>query len=369
MAKILILTVRHGSAHVRISNAVRSALLEIDPSSCVEVVDALAHCTRWFRTYYNSFEIPLKYWPALWGWIENVQHHGESTGPAWLYRRGARPLARFIKSQDPDIVVATEVGLCEIAALMKREFRARFRLVGVDGLDMDRPWAQPEVDLYPAAPGGVADQLLAAGVSPEKILTCGVPVDPVFGSLQDRVGVRRKLELERDVPVLLVIFGGLAFGRPQQVVKEIAKVKRPLQVVFITRRHHRLTEMVQRLCAGRPRTRVLGWVDNLQEWMAAADLLLGRTGSATVTEALNSGLPILGFDPPPGLERRVCELIEKWGVGFWVRRIEDLAPRLEQLLTCGDELEGLRANARTRARPQAAHDAAKGILDLLKEEN
>jgi len=65
VAKILILTVHHGSAHVRISNALRNALLGIEPSFSVEVVDALAHCTRWFRAYYNSFEIPFRYWPAL----------------------------------------------------------------------------------------------------------------------------------------------------------------------------------------------------------------------------------------------------------------------------------------------------------------
>lgn len=365
--RILILTVHHGSAHVRISNALRKALLEIRPGLSVDVVDALAHCTRWFRAYYNSFEIPLKYWPALWGWIESAQHHGESTGPAWLYRRGARPLFRFIEARDPDAVVATEVGLCEIAAMMKRETRATFRLAGVDGLDMDRPWAQPEVDLFPSAPGDVVEQLLAAGVSRDRILACGVPVDPVFGSLQDRAAVRRKLELEEDIPALLVIFGGPGFGKPRQVVREIAKVRHPLQVVFITRRHQRLTEEVQRLCAGRPHTRVLGWVDNLHEWMGAADLLVGRAGGTTVTEALNSGLPILGFDPPPGLEQRVCGLIEKWEVGYWIRKMENLAPCLERLLSHREELQRLRDNALAQARPRVAHDAGNAILNLLKQ--
>ncbi len=86
-------------------------------------------------------------------------------------------------------------------------------------------------------------------------------------------------------------------------------------------------------------------------------------------EALYSGLPILGFDTPPGDERRVCLLLEEWEVGHWVRRPEELAPLIERLLTHPDELERLRGNVRARARPQAAHDAAKAILDLLKEES
>jgi len=118
--KILILTVPHGASHQRASNALRAALLETQPDLKVEVVDALDHCTRWFRAYYNSYEIPLKYWPGLWRWIENMQDRKGATSPGWLNRRGARPLFKFIEEFDPDLVVATEVGICEFAALHKR---------------------------------------------------------------------------------------------------------------------------------------------------------------------------------------------------------------------------------------------------------
>src|SRR5579863_6986259 len=156
MPKVLILTVPHGAAHQRVAEALRKALVEVRPGVTVDVEDMLAHCPRWFRAYYNSYEIPLRYWPALWGWIEGRQHQGSSTGPGWLYRRVARPLFRFIENYRPDAVVATETGILEITAMLKRERGAEFRLVGVDGLDVDRAWAQPEVDLYAVAPDPVA---------------------------------------------------------------------------------------------------------------------------------------------------------------------------------------------------------------------
>src|SRR5262249_8179957 len=106
--RVLILTVAHGAAHRRASQALGKALLAINPNLPVQVEDALEHCTRWFRAYYDSYEIPLKYWPALWGWIERIQHQAESTGPGWFYRRGAQPLFRFIRSFGPNVVVATE---------------------------------------------------------------------------------------------------------------------------------------------------------------------------------------------------------------------------------------------------------------------
>lgn len=364
-SKILILTLSHGASHRRAATALEKALLTLQPDVKVEVVDALAHCAGWFRAYYNSYEIPLKYWPSLWAWIEGIQHQSTSTGPGWLYRRGARPLYRFIQSFGPDIVIATEVGMCELAALFKREGGTRFMLVGATaGVDLDHPWAQPEVDFYPVFPGQLPRQLEADGVPSEKILPCGTPIAPGFSPSPDRAKLRSRLQVASDIPLLLVLFGGTGFGRPRRIIAELRKIRRPLQVVFISGRNRRLEETLRSLCRGEPRYRVLGWADNIHEWMAAADLLLSKPGGATVVEAINSGLPILAFDPLPGAERRACDLIEENQFGRWVREPADLAPAIEVLLTFPEELARYREHALEMARPNAALDAARAILEL-----
>jgi processive 1,2-diacylglycerol beta-glucosyltransferase len=363
--KILILTVSHGGSHRRAADALRKALLEIRPGLTVDVVDALEHCARWFRTYYDSYEIVLKYWPTLWKWIENFQHQQPATGPTWLYRRGGQPLFRFIQEFDPDIVIATEVGMCELAAILKRETRARFFLVGVELMDFNRAWVQPEVDLYPADPGDLATELEAAGAPPGKILPCGIPVDPAFASLPARSTARMRLGIKSDLPLVLILFGGTGFGNPRQILAALNGVEQPLQAVIITGRNRQLEEEVRRQCNGRSNIRVFGWVDNIHEWMAAADLLVSKPGGGTVAEAINCGLPILAFAPLPGNECRIIARIEKWGVGYWVKRPEDLAPSLRRLLANSEELERLRERARARARPRAAFDAAQATLDLF----
>ena len=182
----------------------------------------------WFRAYYNSYEIPLKYWPGLWGYIESHQFEGETTGPWWLYRWGARPLFRFIKAFAPDVVAATEVGLGEIAIIHKRDTGAQYSLVGIETFAFERPWAKPEVDLYVSYPGEVAAQVRSLGVPPEKILECGVPVDPAFGLCPDRPALRERLGLPQDLPVLLVNFGGSGKRKPREVVSELQKVQATL---------------------------------------------------------------------------------------------------------------------------------------------
>ena len=363
--RVLILTLHHGSTHVRISRALEKALLHLRPNLKVEVVDALAHCAPWFRAYYNSYEIPLKYWPGLWDYIERHQHEGETSGPWWLYRLGARPLFRYIEAFAPDVVAATEVGLGEIAVIHKRVFGVRYSLVGMQTFAYERPWAQPEVDLFVSYPGEVAAQIRSLGVPPERILECGVPVDPAFGSCANRSALRARLGLQQDLPVLLVNFGGSGKGKPREVVSELQKVQQPFQVVFISRRDESLREELLRLSARMAHARVLSWVDNMHEWMAAADLLLSRAGGGIVAESLNCGLPILVFDAPPGNERRFCQLIEEcWHTGYWVKRPGELATRIDHLLRQTEELEQLRSNALRHAYPDAARIAAEAILHL-----
>lgn len=366
--RILILSLPHGAAHQRAAEALQRALQEIRSEVVVEVEDALAHCAAWFRRYYNSYEIPLRYWPGLWRLIESIQYRSTSTGPEWLYRRGGRRLFQFLRTWDPDIVIATEVGICELASLFKRDTQARFALVGVCLTDLERAWAKPEVNLYPIAPGDLAAGLEAMGVPPAKILACGTPIDPSFAIARDRAKARRHLEVEPDSPLLLILFGGTGFGDPRRILTELDEIKQPMQVVFITGGNQRLKEEVESQCRTRARTRVLGWVDNMHEWMTAADLLVSKPGGLTLFEAIACGLPFLAFDPLPGEERRTCDWIEKWKVGYWVRRPKELAPTIERLVADRQALHVLRERALALARPRAAYDAAGAILKLLERQ-
>ncbi|HEY6290904.1 MAG TPA: glycosyltransferase [Terriglobia bacterium] len=367
MSRILILTVSHGAAHRRVAVALQKALLELRPSLTVDVEDMLAHVSPWFRAYYNSYEIPLRYWPSLWGWIEGWQHEGSATSPGWLYRRGARPLFRFIESYRPDAVVATETGVLEITALCKRLTRANWLLVGVDGLDVDRAWAQPEVDLYPVTPDPVATDLAAWGVPPQKIVPCGMPLDPSFLSRPDRATARKNLGIASDAALLLVLFGGTGFGKPRALLRELAKVTMPFQAVLVAGRNERLRREAESALQSQPSHRdlnwqVLGWVDNMHEWLASADFVLNKPSGLAMLEAMACGVPFLAVDPLPGNERRHCGLIERWGTGYWIRSHRELAPVIEKLLTRPDEVACMRERALALSRPRAANEAAEAIL-------
>ncbi|MGH9406128.1 MAG: MGDG synthase family glycosyltransferase [Terriglobia bacterium] len=368
MPKVLILTTSHGASHLRASEALRKAFLEIQPVITVSVVDAIAQCAFWFRAYYDSYVIPMRYWPSLWHRIEKHQHQSSTTNPEWLYSLGGRPLFRFLETIAADVVIATEIGISELAALHKRRTAARTLLVGLELMDFNRAWVKPEVDLYPVVHADFGDELAAAGAPCSKIIDCGLPIDPAYSNLPDRATARERLNLRADVPVLIVLFGGTGFGNPRKIMAELAKIREPFQANFVAGRNRGLERELRRLATSSGLTadwRVLGWVDNMHEWMAAADLLLSKPGGSTVMEAAACGLPLLAFDPLPGNEERTCGWLDKWRFGVWIRSAGEIAPTIARLLANPAERACLRDRARRLARPDAAHVTAEAILELL----
>jgi processive 1,2-diacylglycerol beta-glucosyltransferase len=365
--RILILSTPHGAAHQRAAVALQKAFRDLAPPVDAEVVNTLQHTPAWFRAYYDSYVIPLAVWPGLWRWIESKQHQSESTGPGWLYRRAAQPLARYLRHYAPDAVIATEVGACELAALCKRQENAGFALVGVELMDFNRAWIQPEVDLFLTTHEDLGAELVSAGAAPSRVVTTGQPIDPAFASLAGRPAVRQKLGIRQHAVQILVTLGSQGFGRPELILREILKVPLPLEVVMLAGRNRRVEKRLREYCARLPQVRVLGWIDNMDEWMQASDLMISKPGGGTLNEGFACGLPMLAFNPLPGNEERTCRWVEKWKAGMWIKRPEDLTPSLTALLSDRGRLEALRARVSKLARPHSARDGALAVMKLLDE--
>lgn len=88
--------------------------------------------------------------------------------------------------------------------------------------------------------------------------------------------------------------------------------------------------------------------------MAAADLMIGKPGGLTTSEALARGLPMVIINPIPGQEERNADHLLEWGCAVRCNNIVTLDYKLRNLLAVPDKLSALSANCIQRARPSAA---------------
>ena len=368
---VLILAIRNGAGHLRVAEAIAQAIEVEAPAARVSIVDVADHMTPLTRaTHVTIYLWLVRYAPWLWARIDRYQKRQSQTSPAWYYRRGCRSLFDLVRGVRPRALVATEVGCCELAALVKRDLLPACPLVAVNGeYDADRAWIQPEVDAYSVATDDVADELCALGAERSRVHAWGVPISPEFelapSPCSDREHARRRLGLDPRLPMILVGGGSEGLGRPDLIVGGLLNAGSS-QIAVLTGRNRELKRRCDALARahGPGRLRVVDWTPAIADWMRAADLFVTKPGH-TFDEALSSGLPLVSLPPPPGSEWVQYRLLDTWNVGRAVRTRDELVKVVTRLMSQPDELTAMRQSARTRSRPGAAPAVARWVRAAL----
>jgi processive 1,2-diacylglycerol beta-glucosyltransferase len=96
--------------------------------------------------------------------------------------------------------------------------------------------------------------------------------------------------------------------------------------------------------------------------MAASDILLGKPGGLTTSEALAKGLIFVIVNPIPGQEERNSDHLLEEGVAIRCNNLPVLADKLDRLLADPVRMNAMRANASRLARPHAASDVVKKLI-------
>jgi processive 1,2-diacylglycerol beta-glucosyltransferase len=339
----------------------------------VDVADYMTHAMRF--THVTAYLWLVKHAPALWNRIDRFQKRQPQTSPDWYYRRGCVRLFELAKGLRPRALVATEVGCCEIAALLKRDLKLDCPLVAVNvDYDADRSWVQPEIDLYSVTGKRASDELVAHGAPPERVRCWGVPLSAAFGEPRKHEAERLKicewLSLDASAPLLLIAGGAEGMGEIEAIAARFLNLKDlNLQLIILTGRNTRLKSRCEKLGSDeetKRRVRVLGWTQHIADLMCASDLLVSQLG-ITFDEALACGLPIVALEPPPGSERVKYRLLEEWKTGRAVRTLGEMAEVVARLLNDRQQLEALREAARARSKINAARLIAGWLLSQEKE--
>jgi processive 1,2-diacylglycerol beta-glucosyltransferase len=112
--------------------------------------------------------------------------------------------------------------------------------------------------------------------------------------------------------------------------------------------------------------RTLGWIENVPELMAAADLLVTKPGGLSTSEALAAGLPMVLTNPIPGPEERHTRHLVRRGVALHARSSEEIPQIVLPLLRSTEKRAEMARRAKEMARPDAAYAIAQVGRALLE---
>jgi len=367
--KALVLTLSFGSGHVRAAQAVALELGRQAPASDVLVLDALDECHPLFRACYEwPYWLMLRYAPVLWDRFSSarIKQKHEGTAPAWAFRFGCPKVFATIKSFNPDVIVAVEVAACEMAVIARRLGITRAPLINViTDYEAEPIWVKAEVDAFTVADENVRAELMGWGTPADHIAICGIPVDPAFDTMHDPKATRRRHEINDDVPLVLLMGGGMGPTRMDEVARRLAESKLPMHILAIAGQDKGARRKLESLNVKAPvALRVLGWTDEVAALMQAASVLVTKPGGLTIAEAVLCSLPAVLFDPIPGAELVNAKRMVDAGAAVITDGASETARSVVSLLRDEPSRHAMSLRATGMARPAARREIARLALDL-----
>ena len=373
--RVLLLSASSGAGHVRAAQALEKAFAARGDCS-VQHIDAIHYVSKFFQRAYDKTYISMvQRAPELMGVLY------ERTDQPWqhprrrlaLDRLNSQPMIRLLKQAQPDLCVATHFLPAEIIAwlIAKKKLNARNAIVVTD-YDVHAMWLCRTVGRYYVAVPEAAEYLAGIGVPREILRVTGIPVDPLFSAPVDRAAARSALKLDSATPVLLLAAGGYGVGPLEQLVRDLLALQKPWQLVAIAGKSEKLKKRldeIARSAGSLPsvarRLVPVGFTTQMDQFMAAADLLVGKAGGLTSSEALARHLPMALIGPIPGQEFRNADHLLEAGAAIRCNNLPAAAWKIAKLLDDPKRLEEMRNATSKMARPNAAADIAEDALRLL----
>ncbi len=359
---VLILSAAAGAGHVRAAEALVSAFSLHDVR--VGHIEVLKHTTPLFRKVYSDLYIELvNKRPEVLGWVYNSLDH------PWKFQKrrlamdllNTGPLVKLLKKARPSVALCTHFLPAELLVHLKKMKLIDFPIgIVVTDYDAHALWLFKDIDWYFVACDETKVYLEKLGIPPGSIHVTGIPIDPAFAGKLSRQDARRRHGLAPDMTTVLVSAGGFGVGPMEMLIRSLDEVRTPVQMVVICGKNEKLKDDMAKLKT-RHAKHVIGFTKEMDSYMAASDILVGKAGGLTSSEAFARGLVLVVVNPVPGQEERNSDHFLEEGIALRCNNLPALGFKLDTLLKDGNRMDAMKKNVQRFARPHAAEDIASLI--------
>ncbi|HWB54127.1 MAG TPA: glycosyltransferase [Tepidisphaeraceae bacterium] len=375
--RIVILSASVGAGHIRAAQAIESALGQVLPNATIAHVDVLQFTNRVFRRVYSQgYFKAVATAPKFVGFLYDALDH-PYTGTAGetmrlgMERANFLRLTRFLTSNQWDLAINTHFLPAGLIAWMRRKELVNFpHLTVTTDFDVHGLWITHPCEGYFVATEEGKNTLVSADVDSNDVVVSGIPIDPVFAEPKDLIESRRKHGLATDRPMVFQMAGGFGIGSVERIYRAICDIRKPLQICVVAGKNESAAERLRKInIPERHQARIIGFTTEIDEFLAAADVIVSKPGGLTTSESLARGCPMVIAEPIPGQEDRNSDFLLENGCGIKANSIATLGHKLESLLSNPVRLRTMRAAATNQGRPSAAFDVARHCAAVLNPVN
>lgn len=270
----------------------------------------------------------------------------------------AENIEMHIRASRPDIIVSTYPAANRLITGLKGEYHFSLVSIITDLASLHAYWTAPGTDAYIAPLPETAAALQKLGVPASHIHTLGYPLRDAFFENKNRDALRHKLGATRDAFVVLY----MAHSAPDPFVADLARMlhKTPdITPVVICGKNETLRKKLSRTLRKR---HIVGFVNNVDEYLQIADVIIGKAGPGFLMEAAAIGRPVIITKYLKPQEEGNVEIFTAHNFGFVETTAEDA---LRRVLLLKNEPVAAREERSRAMRALVPHNATKAIVKFV----
>jgi processive 1,2-diacylglycerol beta-glucosyltransferase len=370
--KVLFLSNTAGQGHRSTADAVMNMLLEMG-AEC-RILDSYAYINPvLYQAIAQGYLLATSITPTAYGGFYRLYEKRDKNDSKYSFINVASSimaikLKKFFKTEfNPDVIVCTHIFSAQIVNIMKANGQLDAVTIGIITDYTIHPFWQDasSIDYFVTASELLTRQAVKKGISEDKLLPLGIPINPKFSSKIDKLEARRTLGIDPDKFTILLMSGSMGHGNITKVLTNIDNLENDFQVLIVCGNNLHAKRKIEKLKT-KKKVYSYGYVNNVELMMDAADCIVTKPGGLTSSEALAKNLPIVMINPIPGQEDRNVEFMLNNGLALNVTKTFPVDEAFYQLLIYPEKLKNMTANIKLVGKPNATRDLCNFIMQLKK---
>ena len=280
----------------------------------------------------------------------------------------ASALCKYIDENRPDIIICTQVYAAQVVSRLRRENKTNALTCAIiTDFTVQTYWQDTQnIDYIVTYSPMLSQQCSNRGIPQSKILPVGIPIDEKFSLSVPQDKARRQLGYSRDKFCVLVMSGGMGYGKISRCVQDMDKRFDNIQFVVVCGSNESLYKDMQQVKT-KNEMHLLGYSNQVELLMDAADCIVTKPGGITASEALAKHLPIITYDPLPGMEENNVVFLVNMGCAISSEKNFPVELCLGLLINSKTRIKNLKEAMADIAKPNATAVLVDFLEKLYKE--
>ena len=418
---IIILSSSTGGGHNRASNAMKTAILKKDPEAKVDIIDIFVECSKSLNVAVTQgYKLLAQKAPTLYGKMY-LSSDKEATPLNELMNnvniQCAKKLLGVIQSYEPDVVISCHPFGVTMMSTIKEKYGYDVPTIAVITDFMPHmAYISNNIDAYVTASDETAKVMVGKyHVNKDIVHPLGLPIYNRFYKDEsfDKNKKMEEMGLDPALPTILVMAGSFGVTDILEIYETLVDTDMNFQLIVITGNNQKLYDAFEKLLSDEDKfktldvpdfikelpddnvfrwfydkteeirdsiestfirtthnkkpTKLLFFVDNVEDYMHCCDLIITKPGGLTTSESIASHLPMAIFKAFPGQEEQNADYLVRNGIAVMLQEGDGLKAQMKELLGDKERLAEMREACQRCGHTNSAENIYELAVSLVNK--